>query len=513
MATEGGAVSRLPRQAAIVTLLSVAGQLIGLVTQVVIAGIFGARADMDAFLAASTLPQYVVAVLIGALSTIFVPVFLEYRASDRPAEAWRLASSVVTLAAILLGGFALAGMLAAEPLLKLTTPGLSDESLAVAVRVARVTWPTIAASAVVGLVTGIYHATGRFTWPALVPALSAILNLALVLVLAPRWGVFGVAVAATIGLFTQAIFLLEDVAGRDRLLLSFDWRHPGIARLASLLWPLVLSALLIKYTPVVDRYLASGLPEGAIAHLGYAFRLVAFLSMFLSSGIAAVVFPRMAFDAALRDLGGVRRTISLAMRVMWLGVAPVVATGIILGHPFITVLLERGAFLPSDTAEVATLWQIYLLSLIGGCLGNVTSRAFYAMQATRVLAVMGVIEAIAYAVYTPYLAWRFGVAGIAVGYVLYFSLSLAWQIPVLLRKLGREGGPELFSSFVRTLGAAVVGGGAAYVIAALGGTPWLQLAGGGIVGTALYLICLRAWGGPEVEWTTKALKGVAASVA
>ena len=503
--------SRLPRQAAIVTLLSVAGQLVGLVTQVVIAGIFGARADMDAFLAASTLPQYVVTVLLGSLSAVFVPIFLEYRSSEKPAEAWRLASSIVTLTAVLLGLLGLAGLLAAEPLLKLTTPGLSAHSLAVAVRVARVTWPTIAATGVVGLVTGICHANSRFTWPTLVPVLGAILNLVLVVALAPIWGVVGVAIAGTVSVFVQVVFFLRDVSGRDQLTLSFDWRHPGIRRVASLLLPLVLSALLVRYTPIVDRYVASGMPEGAIAHLGYAFRLVAFLAMFLSSGIAAVVFPRMALDMVSRDLEGVRRTISLAMRVMWLGVAPIVSTGIVVGHAFIAVLLERGAFRPADTAEVAVLWQVYLLSLAGACLGNVTGRAFYAMKATRIIAVMGVIEAVGYAAYTTYLASRFGVIGIAVGYVLYFSLSIAWQVPLLLWKLGREGGPELFSSFARTLGAAVVAGGGALACSALGASPWFQLLAGGLAGVTLYLVCLRVWGGPEVQWTARALKSVAAS--
>jgi putative peptidoglycan lipid II flippase len=504
-------VSRLSRSAAIVTVLSVAGQLVGLVTQVVIAGIFGARADMDAFLAASTLPQYVVAVLLGALSAVFVPVFLEYQASGRPSEAWRVASAVVTLTAVFLGALGVGGLLLAEPLLRLTTPGLTPESLALAATIARVTWPMIAASGLVGLVTGICHANNRFTWPAVVPALGALLNLALVVILAPRWGVLGVAVAGTVSVFTQAAFLLRHVAGRDRLGLSFDWRHPGLLRVVSLLWPLVLSAILVRYTPIVDRYVASGMPEGAIAHLGYAFRLVTFLALFLSSGIAAVVFPRMAFDMAARDVDGMRRTVSLAMRVMWLGVAPVVATGIVLGYPFIAVLLERGAFRAPDTSDVAALWQIYLLSLVGGCLGTVTGRAFFAMQATRLLAVMGVIEAVGYVAYTPLLASHFGVGGVAAAYVLYFSLSIAWQIPVLLVKLGRQGGGELSSSMARTAAAAAVAGVGAYAVVSFQAAPWPQLIGGGMIASALYVLCLRLWGGPEVQWTTQALKGMAAS--
>lgn len=494
-----------------VTILSVAGQLVGLVTQVVIARAFGARADMDAFLAASTLPQYVVTVLLGSLSAVFVPVFLEYRASDRSDVAWRLASAIVTLTGTLLALLGLAGIFFAEPLLRWTTPGLSAESLALAARVARVTWPMIAASGVVGLITGICHANGRFAWPALVPALGAILNLALVWVLAPRWGVVGVAVAGTVAVFAQVIVFLRDVAGPGRLVVSFDVRHPGIVRVSALLWPLVLSALLVRYTPIVDRYVASGMPEGAIAHLGYAFRLVSFLAMFLSSGIAAVVFPRMAFDAALRDHHGVRRTISLAMRVMWLGVAPIMTTGIVLGHPFIAVLLERGAFRAADTAEVATLWQIYLVSLVGSCLGSVTGRAFYAMQSTRVLAVLGAVEALAYAGYASWLAWRFGVTGVAAAFVLYYTVSIGWQIPLLLHKLGRGGTPELWGSFVRTCGAAVVGAAGAYAVTALGPSNWMQLIAGGLTSVLLYVICLLGWGGPEVQWTTRALKGATAS--
>jgi putative peptidoglycan lipid II flippase len=393
--------------------------------------------------------------------------------------------------------------------LRLTTPGLSPVSLAVAVRVARVTWPTIAASGVAGLLTGIYHANGRFTWPALVPVLSAILNLALVFVLAREWGVFGVAVAGAAGLFAQAIFLLRDVTGRDRLKLSFNWRHPGVAQVASLLWPLVLSGLLIRYTPVVDRYLASGLQEGSIAHLGYAFKLVSFLSVFLSTGIATVAFPRMILSAAARDIDALQKSVSLTLRVMWLGVVPAIAVGIALAHSLIIVFLQRGAFRQSDAETVAALWQIYLLSLGGLCLGNVTRRAFYALKDTRTISVMGVVEAVGYAVYTSQLARHFGASGVAIGYVVYFSLSIAWQVPVLLWKLGRKGGPELFSSFVRTTGAAVIAGGGAFAFAAFWASPWLQLAFGGAAGGLIYAVCLQIWGGPEVEWTTRALKAAA----
>lgn len=499
---------KLARSAVLVTAFSVAGQLVGLLTQVVIAGAFGARADMDALLAAMTLPQYAVAVVVGALSGVLVPVFLEARTAEGDDAAWRLASAVVSVTAGMLVAVALAGILVAGPLLRLTTPGLSDTSLALAVDVARITWPTVAASGLVGLATAISHASGRFGWVALVPALGALVNLVLVWGLAPRFGVVGVAVAGTVSLGLQAVLVLRGLAGRSRLRLSLEWRHPGVARVAAAAWPLLASALLVRYTPIVDRFVASGMSEGAIAQLGYAFRLVSFLSLFLSSGIAAVVFPRMAFEMAAQEPERARRTFVLALQVMWLGVAPVVVLGMVLGVPLIEAVFERGAFLSSDTIAVAWFWQIYLLSLVGACLGTVTGRAFYAVNATRTLAIAGGVEALAYAVYTPALAARLGAAGVAMGYVVYYTLSLGWQIPVLLGRLGGEGGGDLMASLVRTTAAAGVAGAAAWFVSAVAGPAWGQLALGAAVASPLYVACLWWWGGREVRWVAESVRAM-----
>lgn len=492
--------------AAAITLLSVAAQVLALASQALIASIFGASADLDAFLAASTLPQYVVAVVLGALAAVFVPVFVEFDQSGRSTEAWHVASSVVTMTGIVLTVLAVVGLLFAEPLLRLTTPGLSPATLQLAVRVARVTWPSIAVAGITGLVTGIYHSKGRFTWPAVVPAVAAVVNLVLIVAFAREWGVVAIAVAAIGSVVVQALLLIWNLAGRARLWFSFDWHHPGVAQVLVLVWPLALSNVVIRYTPVVDRYLASNLAEGTIAHLGYAFRLATFASMLLSVGITTVIYPRMVANIAARDVDAMRKTVSLALRVMWLGVAPVIAIGVALAQPFIAVLLERGAFHPDDTIAVSAIWRMYIFSLAGACLGGITGRAFYALKATPTIAIMGVVEAAGYAVYTPILARQFGAVGVAAGYVLLFSLSMVWHLPLLRRKLGGQGGTLLLSSFARTSVSATVAALAAGATATLVRSSALgQLAVGGIAGTSVYAGLLALSGGPEIQWTAQAL--------
>lgn len=480
-------MSSLVRPTLIITLFTLAGQGLGFLTQIVIAAHFGARADMDAFLAANTLPQYISTVLLASLSFVFIPVFVDYTAAGKREEAWHVASSVLTLTLVILGSMAVIGIVFAKPLLQWTTPGLSDESLALAATIARITWPMIVANGILSLLTGIYQAEGRFGWPAAVPVLGGLFNLVLVVLLVQSLGILGVAIAAMASMALQAVLLVPIAVGTQRYRPSFDWRHPGVIEILRLLTPLVLSSLLVRWTPIIDRFLASQLPSGTISHLGYAFKIVTLLSLLLATSIATVVFPRMAQNTAAQDSVGLRYTLSTGMRVMWLATAPCLALAIALALPLISAIFQRGAFTREDTAAVGPLFQVYALALVGMCLGNLTGRTFYAMKNTRIIGIAGVIEALAYAVYTPLLANRLGGLGVALGLVIYYDASMVWQVLYLRHKMGSRGGRQIVDSFLRTLVAAVGGGSAAWLAIQLIASPWLQLIGGGIAGSVVYI--------------------------
>lgn len=498
-APHSGGMKHLWRPTMIITLFTVGGQGVGFVTQIVIAAIFGARADMDAFLAANTLPQYIIAVLLSSLAVVFIPVFIEYVAEGREDEAWKVASAVITLCILVLATFVVAGMLFGRQLLQLTTPGLSSQSLDLAVRVALITWPTVVATGLVSLLTGIYQAQESFGWPSAVPFIGAIVNLGLIVVWARSFGVVGLALAATTSLILQVVLLLPIVRGPGKFHWSLNWRHPGVRQVLHLLWPLAVSGLVFRWTPIIDRYVASGLAEGAISHLGYAFKLLSLLTVFFSTGIATVIFPRMVMKTSTSDMAGLRHTVSMGLRIMWLALAPAVAIGMALALPLITILFRRGAFSAADAHSVALLFQVYLLALAGGCLGNIGGRIFYALKDTRTIAVMGVAEALGYAIYTPLLARWLGIIGLALGYVLYFDLSPAWWLPVLRYKMGNVGGRTILFSFLRTGLAAILAGVAAMTATVLFPNVWIQLVLGGMLGLSVFLVSVWLLGSPEVK--------------
>ena len=330
------------------------------------------------------------------------------------------------------------------------------------------------------------------------PLLGALVNLVMVAVLWARYGVVGVAIAAAVGLTLQLILLMPILARSGHFKISFDYSHPGVRQVLHLLWPLLISSLLIRWTPVIDRYLASGLQEGTISHLAYAFKLLTLFTVVLSTGITTVVFPQMALNTSTNDVSGLGHTFSNGVRLMWLVIAPCVALGVVLSPQIVRLVFVRGSFSEADATAVSGLLRVYLLALVAGGLGNVTARAFYALRETRLIAILGVVEATAYAIYTPLLARRFGAAGVALGYGLYFNLSLLWQFPVLRYKMGNRGGATIVRSFSRTAIAAMVGALPAWALVYAFPDPIFGVIAG-VLGMLTYGFVLMAIGSPEAQ--------------
>lgn len=492
----------------LVTILTVVGQTVSFIIQMETAALFGAGTGMDAFLAASAVPQYVITVLLGSLGVVFVPVFIHYLAIGKEDEAWKVASSVINLTLLGLGILVLVGVLFPDTILRLSAPGLPENTRQQAVQMAKIIWPGVLGTAVILLLTGIYQSQSHFGWPAAVPVIGALLSLVLMVVLAGQMGIMSLAIASTVGIFLQAVLLVPFVLKFGHYQFAVSWRHSGVWQILHLLMPLLLANIVVKITPLIDRFFASQMPEGSISHLGYAFRIFSVVSVLISTGISTVIFPRMASNAAGTEFSELRKTMSAGLRVMWVAIAPVMTIGLALSLPLVLMLFQRGEFNNEDAVVVAGLIQIYLLALPPACLGTVTGRGFYALKDTRTLAILGSIESVAYVLYTAILAESLGVYGIALGYVIYFNISLLWQVVILRFKLGNSGGRTLVDYFLRTGLGALLGGVAAWSVTFYTSSMWVQLIFGGFFGLSVFLLSMWILNHSEIWQMWKSLRAL-----
>lgn len=280
------------RSALIITLFTFLSQIVVFVSQIIVAAFFGANAEMDAFLAANTLPQYIITVLLGSLGFVFIPVFIDYKEKGNMEEANKLATSLFNNCLVFLGVITIIGILFAKPLLQLTAPGLNESSLNIGVKVAIITWPTILATGAFSLLSNIYQAEKKFGWQAAVPFIGAVINLLLLLLLCRWLGVVGLAIAATSSIVIQVVLLLKIIITPAKYKFNLNWKDESIQQVFRLALPLILVTFLTKFTPLIERYLASELSEGSISHLNYAFKIAGVITVLISVGGTTVIFPK-----------------------------------------------------------------------------------------------------------------------------------------------------------------------------------------------------------------------------
>ncbi len=479
---EGGSSGRFLARAALVTaVLSVAGSVLGLARDQALARLFGAGSETDAFLVAWTVPEFAATLLIeDGLAFALVPMFslaLARRAQGAPGDPVRalVASTLPRLAL----AFAAAGALvaaAAPVLVRALAPGLADHALAV--DCTRLTATCVVSFGLAGYCSAVLRAHRRFPAPAAIYVAYNTGIITAMFVLGGRWGVrsaaVGVAVGGALMVAAQLPSLLHQLrrrgSGEDTPAAPAGERLPdtpgtahGARPLALALFGTVLLFALCRQSQVlIERFLASGLPSGAISHLNYA-QKVAQIPMTLSLMLCTVTFPVVARALADGDTERARdrveRDVALAACLVLVGAATVVACA----PQIIHLLFQRGAFTAADTAATADVMRVYALGLLGQTVVGALARSYFsAGRASWYPFGAMAVGVVATAVVGARAVGPWGVTGIAAanaaGITVTAALLLAGMgprsVPVRVRRvLGDLGRPLLAAAVAAGAGA------------------------------------------------------------
>ena len=191
--SEGGH-PRLARSAGIFGLATITSRILGLARDQVLAFYFGADDVNDAFRVASRIPNLVRDLFAeGAMSAAFVPTFTRHLTLHGRERAWHLASSVINALLIVTGAIVLAGIVFAEPLVRLFASEFSSVpgKLELTVFLTRISFPFLTLVAVAAVLMGMLNSLGHFFVPALSPAMFNVAVVVMSLTLIPFADVIG----------------------------------------------------------------------------------------------------------------------------------------------------------------------------------------------------------------------------------------------------------------------------------------------------------------------------------
>ncbi|WP_181442652.1 lipid II flippase MurJ [Streptomyces tateyamensis] len=517
--------SFLARAFGITAILSAAGSALGLLRDLLLARYFGADEGTDAFLVSWTVPETAAPLLIeDAMAFLMVPAFslalvLREERPDGPDPVRQLTRT--TLPWLLSGLCALSGatMLWAPQLVQLLAPGLADPGLAVACT--RITAVAVLPFGVAGYLGAALRAHHRFTAPAVI---YVAYNLGILAVLTTCHLLFGVRAAALGVAFGSLLMAGVLLAPFGRALRDGRRRRPrrgprGLRLSPLALLPVAAFTLTRQSQVFIERYLGSALPAGTISHLNYAAK-VSQLAMTTAILICTVTFPLVARALAAGDLVAARdrveKDLGQAAAVVLAGMAFLIACA----PAVVSLLFQRGAFSPADTAATAQVIQVYSFGLLAQALIGVMVRPFFSMRpavrraedprpvaADRLLdwypvaaMALGLVVTTLVGVCTTH---RFGALGLAAGN----AAGITTTAVLLLRGLALRGialrTRQVLIGQARLVLSAIGAAGAGTVAArAVGPAPLSMLAGGFTVLLG-YLALGAALGARELDVPTR----------
>jgi len=489
---------QIAKAATLVMGLFVVSRVLGLVRQVAIGALFGTSGDLDAYLAAARISETVFLVVAGgALGSAFIPTFADHLASGDGGGAWRLASAVANLALIVLTAIAgLTAIFAPALVRTVIAPGFGPPQRALTASVLRLMLISPVIFGVSGVVMGALNAHQHFLLPALAPSAYNLSIVGGALLLGPRLGVRGMAVGVVVG---AALHLLVQVPGLvhygARYVPTLGLDDPSVREVGRLMAPRILGTAVAQLNFVVNNSLASGLGEGAVSAINYAWLLMMLPQGVFAQAVGTAAFPTFAGQVARGERDEMRSTLAATLRAVFFLSLPATVGLLVLGRPLVGLFFERGAFEATSTEAVAWALAFYALGLVGHAGLEIVARAFYALHDTLTPVWVGGLAMGLNVALSLALPGVFGLAGWPphAGLALANSVATLLELSVLLvlirRRMDGLEGRRTLAAFARS-GLAALAMGAVLLgwRALLPGAGALVLGGGGVVlGVAVYL--------------------------
>jgi putative peptidoglycan lipid II flippase len=419
---------------------------------------------MSAFTIAFQVPNLVRSLFAdAALQPAFIPVFTEQLEQKNYREAFRLASTLMLLATMVLGAITAVFVLLAPVIMPLFIPDFGQQSVIdLTVTLSQILFPILILLGISGVVVGVLNSYDRFGAFAISPLFWNLTIIVVLVVLEPLFHgqdrIYAYAIGILVGTLVQLLIPTWDLRHTPfRFSFSLDWRNPGVRRVLLLMLPVTISLGLINFNALINSFFGALISEEAPAAIDKAFRLYQLPQGIFSVAIATVLFPTLARFASRGEHENLRATMANGMRQILFVLVPAAAAILVLSEPMIRLIYQRGEFTPEQTTLVATALFWFAFSLPTNGLYLLQTRTFFSLQRPWMATGLAGIDLVVSALAAALLYKPFGTGGVVAGTGIGTTAAVVAQAVILRRTFDGLELARLFSTAARiTLASAAL---------------------------------------------------------
>ncbi len=419
--------------------------------------------ELGVYFAAFRLPNLIFELLVmGALTSAFIPVFTKYLTQQNEKEGFDIAATLINLSITAMLILAIPLLLFSNQISHFLAPGFSPEQVE---RMATFTRFMIIFQVLPLLVgnffTGILQSYNMFLVPAIAPVVYNVGIIIGIVALTPMFGlmapVYGVGIGAGLFMLIQ-VPLIVGVGYRHRL--AFDWKNRGVREVLKLIGPRTLGLAVSQIDSTVDLMLASLLGARMITVFNFAQQLQQLPVGLFGVSVAQAALPTLSAASAKEDLGEFKKSVTSAIHQILFFVFPASALFIVLRIPVVRLVFGASRFDWQATVLTGMTLSMFSISIFAQSIVNVLARGFYALYDTKTPVKISVISILTNTLLSLIFIKVMGLPVWSLG--LSTSIASILNVTVLYIVLDKKvsGFPkmELFSPAIKMFIAACVAG-------------------------------------------------------
>jgi putative peptidoglycan lipid II flippase len=360
----------------------------GFVRTAALAAVLGltAKTMADAFNLANITPNIVYDLILGGvLSSLFIPVFVEYLKTRDEEEAWYIANAVFNITLVLLTVVTIALCLAAPWVIKAQTflsHGRGNME-AEATFLLRFFIIEVIFYGFCAIWTGILNSYKHFTIPAFAPIANNVIVIATVVLYHFYPNRYILAIGGTLGVVAMALVQLPWVRRTGfRYKPVFDLKHPAVRKIGRLAVP-VLGYVFINQVGLWVVNILAAQVQGGISAYQYGYIFFQLPYGIVAVSIITALFPTLSEQSVRSQKDRLIESTSLGVRTTAFVVIPASVGFAILSTPIVRLLLQHLNFNEQDTNMLASVVFYFVLGLFFFSIFMLVLKVFYSMQDTR----------------------------------------------------------------------------------------------------------------------------------
>ncbi len=439
-----------------VTLVIFISKAGGFLREIIMTAYYGAGMEMDAYNMAYSLYYVPVLLFNSCITSTLVPLYVKLKKEGTPKRLDHFGSNVVNLFAFFAIVVSIFMFFLAGPLVRLTASGFDPGKQRLTAELLQRMLPSLPFLVASIVLSSILNAREKYLaaqltgFPLTFALLIATIGFSHTAgIRALAWGVF-------VSGILQVAILLPAMKGLMKYRLSFDITDPVFRRLMVLAGPAVLSMAVNELNHMVDKMLATGLPEGHLSCMSLAYRLITFLVGVVLVPLETITFSRMSIHTASHDEQGVGKIVKRCAELVALVIFPIIAVGAVMSGDVIRLAYRHGIFSEQSVSTAAYALTFYIVGVFSFGMRDILNRAFHACQDTRTPMLNSMATVVLNIVLNVLLVRMMGVGGLALATSLSATAGATSLLFLLRRRIGRIRGRKTLEQLLKTALAAVL---------------------------------------------------------